>query len=106
AVVARAAALHSHTERISVTRLARSFATLAAAALTAACASPAVSPPPSPSGTGEALVAVFAHPDDETIVAPALSHAARNGATVYLVVATDGRRRVSQHGRRAPGDTV
>ena len=38
------------------------------------------------------LVAVFAHPDDETLVAPALASYARAGARVFLVIATDGRR--------------
>jgi LmbE family N-acetylglucosaminyl deacetylase len=104
--VARPAARPSHTERISVIPLARSLATLAASVLAAACASPAASPSPSPSGGGGTLVAVFAHPDDETIVAPALSHAARNGATVYLVVATDGRRGVSKHAGIPAGDSL
>ena len=49
---------------------------------------------------------MFAHPDDETIVAPALSHAARNGATVYLIVATDGRRGVSKHAGIPAGDSL
>jgi LmbE family N-acetylglucosaminyl deacetylase len=89
-----------------VTRLARSVPTLATFALAAACASPSVSPAPAPSASGKTLVAVFAHPDDETIVAPALAHAARNGATVYLVVATDGRRGVSQHAGIPAGDSL
>ena len=37
------------------------------------------------------VVAVFAHPDDETLIAPALARLAREGARVYLVVVTDGR---------------
>jgi LmbE family N-acetylglucosaminyl deacetylase len=36
------------------------------------------------------LVAVFAHPDDETSVAPILARYAREGAQVYLITATDG----------------
>jgi LmbE family N-acetylglucosaminyl deacetylase len=36
------------------------------------------------------LVAVFAHPDDETSVAPMLARYAREGAQVYLITATDG----------------
>jgi LmbE family N-acetylglucosaminyl deacetylase len=36
------------------------------------------------------LVAVFAHPDDEVPVGPVLARYARDGAQVYLVVATDG----------------
>src|ERR1051326_5855382 len=49
-----------------------------------------------PSGTGSSafrpaegrtLIAVVAHPDDETIVWPVLAHYAREGARVYVVVA-------------------
>jgi LmbE family N-acetylglucosaminyl deacetylase len=36
------------------------------------------------------LLAVFAHPDDETLVGPVLARYAREGATVYLAVATKG----------------
>ena len=36
------------------------------------------------------LVAVFAHPDDEVPVGPVLARYTREGAQVYLVVATDG----------------
>jgi LmbE family N-acetylglucosaminyl deacetylase len=36
------------------------------------------------------IVAVFAHADDETSVAPILSRYARQGAQVYVIVATDG----------------
>ncbi|MEO8563093.1 MAG: PIG-L family deacetylase [bacterium] len=36
------------------------------------------------------LVAVFAHGDDEVTVAPILARYAREGARVYLIVATDG----------------
>jgi len=81
-----------------VTRLA------AAAALLVACSPPAASPPtPARSGI---IAAVFAHPDDETIVAPALAHAARNGATVFMVIATDGRRGVSKHAGIPAGDSL
>lgn len=38
------------------------------------------------------LVAVVAHPDDETLIAPVLARYARDGARVHLVIATDGRR--------------
>jgi LmbE family N-acetylglucosaminyl deacetylase len=36
------------------------------------------------------LVAVFAHPDDETSVGPMLARYAREGARVFLISATDG----------------
>jgi LmbE family N-acetylglucosaminyl deacetylase len=41
-------------------------------------------------GTPRTLVAVFAHPDDETSAAPVLARYAREGVQVYLVIATDG----------------
>jgi LmbE family N-acetylglucosaminyl deacetylase len=101
-------ALLSLIPRRSVTSFARSLPTLAAAALVVSCASASgsSSPPSATSGRARTLVAVFAHPDDETIVAPALSHAARNGATVYLVVAPDGRRGVSKHAGIPAGDSL
>lgn len=37
------------------------------------------------------IMAVFAHPDDESTVAPILARYAREGAEVYIVIATDGR---------------
>lgn len=43
------------------------------------------------------LLAVFAHPDDERIVAPILARYAREGHRVHLVVATDGSRGVTDH---------
>ena len=36
------------------------------------------------------LLAVFAHPDDETLVGPVLARYAREGAKVYLAIATKG----------------
>ena len=41
-------------------------------------------------GASKTLVAVFAHPDDEGSVAPILARYAREGAQVYVIVATDG----------------
>lgn len=52
------------------------------------------------------LVAVFAHPDDETIVSPVLAHFARQGEKVYIVIATDGRRGVSRHAGIPAGDRL
>lgn len=37
------------------------------------------------------ILAVFAHPDDESTVSPVLAKYAASGARVYLAVATDGR---------------
>src|SRR5262249_10966635 len=50
------------------------------------------------------LVAVVAHPDDETIVSPALARYAREGARVVVVVATDGRKGVAAHAHIPAGD--
>ncbi|MBZ5657537.1 MAG: PIG-L family deacetylase [Acidobacteriia bacterium] len=36
------------------------------------------------------MLAVFAHPDDETLVGPVLARYAREGAKVYLAIATKG----------------
>ena len=36
------------------------------------------------------IVAIFAHPDDERVVAPLLSRLARHGRVTHLVIATDG----------------
>jgi LmbE family N-acetylglucosaminyl deacetylase len=41
-------------------------------------------------GASRTLVAVFAHGDDEGAVAPILARYAREGAEVYLIIATDG----------------
>lgn len=41
-------------------------------------------------GGPRTLVAVFAHADDESVAAPILHRYAREGARVYLIVATDG----------------
>ena len=77
---------------------------LLAAALMLACATqPSTRTSPTPQRT---LVAIFAHPDDETIVSPALAHYARNGTRVYVVVATDGRKGVSAHAHIPAGDSL
>jgi LmbE family N-acetylglucosaminyl deacetylase len=52
------------------------------------------------------LVAVVAHPDDETLVSPVLARYAREGARVYVVVATDGRRGVAKHAGIPAGDSL
>ena len=40
---------------------------------------------------GKTLLAVFAHPDDESTVAPILAKYVREGVKVYVVICTDGR---------------
>ena len=40
---------------------------------------------------GKTILAVFAHPDDESTIAPMLVKYSREGAAVHLVIVTDGR---------------
>jgi LmbE family N-acetylglucosaminyl deacetylase len=58
------------------------------------------------SAEGRTLVAVVAHPDDETIVSPVLARYAREGARVYVIVATDGRKGVAKHAGIPAGDSL
>lgn len=53
--------------------------------------------------SGDTILAVFAHPDDEFTVAPVLARYAREGAVVYLAIATDGSRGVQPHAGIPPG---
>src|SRR5436190_10540806 len=55
---------------------------------------------------GKTLVAVVAHPDDETLTSPVLARYAREGARVYVVIATDGRRGVAPHAGIPAGDSL
>jgi LmbE family N-acetylglucosaminyl deacetylase len=50
-----------------------------------------------PSQQNGPVLAVFAHPDDERVVAPMLSRLARDGREVHLVIATDGSKGVRPH---------
>lgn len=52
------------------------------------------------------LLAVFAHPDDETVVAPVLARYAREGAEVYVVYATAGEHGGRQHFTIPPNTTL
>lgn len=54
----------------------------------------------------QTILAVFAHPDDEFMVSAALSRFAREGAEVYLAVASDGRYGVSGHADIPAGDSL
>lgn len=49
------------------------------------------------------VVAVFAHPDDERVVAPLLSRLAREGRETHLVIATDGSKGVRDFARIPAG---
>jgi LmbE family N-acetylglucosaminyl deacetylase len=48
-------------------------------------------------------MAVFAHPDDERVVAPLLHRLTRQGREVHLVIATDGSKGVREHAGIAAG---
>lgn len=54
----------------------------------------------------ETLLAIFAHPDDESTVAPLLARYAREGADVHLAIATDGRLGVTEHAGIPAGDAL
>ncbi len=49
------------------------------------------------------MVAVFAHPDDERVIAPLLSRLAREGRESHLVIATDGSKGVRDFARIPAG---
>jgi len=52
------------------------------------------------------VLAVFAHPDDERVVAPLLSRLAREGREVHLVIATDGSKGVREHAGISAGQAL
>jgi LmbE family N-acetylglucosaminyl deacetylase len=54
---------------------------------------------------GKLIVAVFAHPDDETALGGALAKLARE-AEVHLVIVTDGRYGVTEHARIPAGEEL
>jgi LmbE family N-acetylglucosaminyl deacetylase len=78
---------------------------IVAAAACTACAAPSGSAPTASPSAGS-LVAVMAHPDDETFVSPILAHSARAGARVFLVIATDGSQGVAPHAGIPAGDSL
>ena|SRR5687768_17251860 len=53
-----------------------------------------------------ALLAVFAHPDDERVIGPLLSRFGREGREVHLVIATDGSKGVREHAGIAAGEPL
>jgi LmbE family N-acetylglucosaminyl deacetylase len=59
-----------------------------------------------PAYAQKTVVGIFAHPDDERIVAPLFSRYAREGHNVYLVVATDGGKGVTAHAKIPAGDSL
>lgn len=60
----------------------------------------------SPAAAQRTLVAIFAHPDDERIVAPLLARYAQESHRVHLVVATDGGKGVTPHAKIPAGDSL
>lgn len=52
------------------------------------------------------LLAIFAHPDDETLVAPILARYSREGVKVYIVYATSGDQGETEHARIPAGDSL
>jgi LmbE family N-acetylglucosaminyl deacetylase len=79
-----------------------------AVVLCAGCSSRAgvMTSSPSRAAASRTLVAVVAHPDDETIVSPVLARYAREGARVYVIIATDGRKGVAKHAGIPAGDSL
>jgi len=60
-----------------------------------------------PATAARTLVAVFAHPDDETMAGPLLAHYGRQAdVTVYLVIASNGERGVMRHAGIPAGDEL
>src|ERR1700712_2262230 len=55
---------------------------------------------------GKVILAVFAHGDDEKVVAPVLAKYAAAGAEVYIAVATDGRYGVVDQAHIPAGDSL
>jgi LmbE family N-acetylglucosaminyl deacetylase len=53
-----------------------------------------------------ALLAVFAHPDDERVIGPLLSRMSRQGREVHLVIATDGSKGVRDHAGIPAGEPL
>ena len=53
-----------------------------------------------------AILAVFAHPDDETTVSPLLARYAKAGHPVYLATITSGQKGVRPHAGIAAGDQL
>ena len=52
------------------------------------------------------LLAVFAHPDDETVIGPLLAKYSREGHKVHLITLTAGQKGVSEHAKIPEGDAL
>lgn len=55
---------------------------------------------------GKVILAIFAHPDDESTVAPILAKYVREGAKVHLVIVTDGRLGTNDYHDHEAGETL
>ncbi|MFT6796042.1 MAG: LmbE family N-acetylglucosaminyl deacetylase [Maribacter sp.] len=55
---------------------------------------------------GKVILAVFAHPDDESTVSPILAKYVREGAQVHLVIVTDGRYGTNDYHDHEAGETL
>ncbi|WP_339657742.1 PIG-L family deacetylase [uncultured Maribacter sp.] len=55
---------------------------------------------------GKTILAIFAHPDDESTIAPILARYTREGAKVYLVIVTDGRYGTNDFHDHKAGETL
>jgi LmbE family N-acetylglucosaminyl deacetylase len=52
------------------------------------------------------LLAVFSHPDDETVVAPLLAKSAREGHSVHLLTLTAGEKGIREHAKIPAGEAL
>ncbi|WP_194535580.1 PIG-L deacetylase family protein [Zobellia nedashkovskayae] len=59
-----------------------------------------------PTNTDKTLMAIFAHPDDEIVISPILSKYAKEGASIHLVIVTDGSKGVTPHANIPAGDLL
>lgn len=81
-------------------------AALAALALMAGCAlsaRTALGAGPTPS---RAILAIFAHPDDDATVGPLLAHYAKQGVRVHLAIVTSGQQGVTAHAKIPAGSEL
>lgn len=86
--------------KLIASRLSVAFASVL---LLTQCSSPPIEvTPPAP----PVILAIFAHPDDESTVSMVLAKYAAAGARVYLATATDGRLGVNEHGGIPAGDSL
>lgn len=52
------------------------------------------------------LLAIFAHPDDESTISAVLAKYAAEGVSVHLAIATDGRYGITDHAQIPAGDSL